>query len=115
MCFVAVKICRALPLSRCRRAQVFVSFPASEGPLLTYSGLGLHFGDVVFHSRGERTHQRTSGESQWGLISLPPEQLAACSKALTGRKITSPPAGRVLQPSRSASVRLLRLHSKACR
>src|ERR1700682_3179245 len=54
-------------------AQVFVSFPASEGPLLTYSGLGLQVGDVVFHSRGERTHQRTSGESQWGHISLPPE------------------------------------------
>jgi len=28
------------------------------------------------------------------------EQLAACSKALTGLKITSPPAGRVLRPSR---------------
>ena len=95
--------------------QVFVSFPTSKGPPLTYCGLGLQFGDVVFHSRGERTHQRTSGESQWGLISLPPEQLEACSKALTGLKITSPPAGRVLRPSRSVAVRLLRLHSKACR
>jgi hypothetical protein len=45
-------------------AQVFVSFPTSERPSLTYSGLGLQFGDVVFHSRGERTHQRTSGESR---------------------------------------------------
>jgi AraC-like DNA-binding protein len=96
-------------------AQVFVSFPASAGPPLTYSGLGLRFGDVVFHSRGERMHQRTNGESQWGLISLPPEQLAACGKALTGLKITSPPAGRVLRPSRSAATRLLRLYSKACR
>jgi AraC-like DNA-binding protein len=96
-------------------AQVFVSFPASAGPPLTYGGLGLQFGDVVFHSRGERMHQRTNGESQWGLISLPPEQLAACGKALTGLKIVSPPAGRVLRPSRSAAVRLLRLHSKACR
>ncbi len=96
-------------------AQVFVSFPASADPLLSYGGLGLQFGDVVFHSRGERMHLRTNGESQWGLISLPPEQLAACGKALTGLKITSPPAGRVLRPSRSAAVRLLRLHSKACR
>ena len=96
-------------------ARVFISFPASAGPSLTYGGHGLQFGDVVFHSRGERMHQRTNGESQWGLISLPPEQLAACSKALTGRKITSPPAGRVLRPTRSAATRLLRLHSKACR
>jgi AraC-like DNA-binding protein len=96
-------------------ARSFVSFPTSAGPPLTYGGLGLQFGDVVFHSRGERMHQRTNGESQWGLISLPPEQLAACGKALTGLKINSPPAGRVLRPSRSAAVRLLRLHSKACR
>ncbi|HXQ05602.1 MAG TPA: helix-turn-helix domain-containing protein [Bradyrhizobium sp.] len=96
-------------------AQVFVSFPTSAGPPLTYGGLGLQFGDVVFHSRGERTHQRTNGESQWGLVSLPPEQLAACGKALTGLKITSPPVGRVLRPSRSAASGLLRLHSRACR
>jgi AraC-like DNA-binding protein len=96
-------------------AQVFISFPASEGSRLTYSGLGLQFGDVVFHSRGERTHQRTNGESQWGLISLPPEQLAACGKALTGSEVTAPPVGRVLRPSRSAAARLLRLHSRACR
>ena len=44
---------------------------------------------------------------------VPPEQLAACSKALTTLKITSPPARRVLRLSRSAAVRLLRLHSKA--
>src|SRR3981189_3713927 len=77
--------------------------------------LDCSFGDVVFHSRGERTHQRTNGESQWGIISLLPEQLAACGKALTGSKITPPLAGRVLRPSRSAAARLLRLHSKACR
>jgi AraC-like DNA-binding protein len=96
-------------------ARSFVSFPTSMGSSLTYSGLGLRFGDVVFHSRGERMHQRTNGESQWGLISLPPEQLAACSKALTGLKITSPPVGRVLRPSRTVVSNLLRLHSRACR
>jgi AraC-like DNA-binding protein len=75
----------------------------------------LQLGDVVFHSRGERAHQRTNGESQWGLISLPHEWLAACTKALTGAKIISPPEGRVLRPSRSTARRLLRLHAKVCR
>jgi transcriptional regulator GlxA family with amidase domain len=46
---------------------------------------------------------------------LPPEQLAACGKALTGSEITAPSVGRVLRPSRSAAARLLRLHSRACR
>jgi AraC-like DNA-binding protein len=95
-------------------ARVFVSFPTSEGPPTTYGGVELLFGDFVFHSRGERMHQRTNGESQWGLMSLPPEQLAACGKALTGRKITSPDTGRVLRPSRCAAARLLRLYSKVC-
>jgi AraC-like DNA-binding protein len=96
-------------------APAFISFPTNVGLPLTCGGLGLRFGDVVFHSRGERTHQRTDGVSQWGLISLPPEQLAACGKALTGSEITAPSVGRVLRPSRSAAARLLRLHSRACR
>src|SRR5439155_2439124 len=70
--------------------------------------------DLVFHSRGERTHQRTNADSQWGLISLPPEQLAACAKALTGLKITSPPTAPGLRPSWSAAGPLRRLHSKVC-
>src|SRR5216684_853815 len=96
-------------------AQAFVSFATNSGVPLTYGGIGLQLGDVVFHSRGERTHQRTDGEGQWSLISLPPEQLAACSNALTGRSITSPPEGRVMRPSRRAARRLLGLHSRMCR
>jgi AraC-like DNA-binding protein len=69
----------------------------------------------VLHSRGEQTHQRINGESQWGLISLSHEQLAASAKALTGTKIMSPPEGRVLRPSRSTVSRFLRLHLKVCR
>jgi AraC-like DNA-binding protein len=95
--------------------QAFISFATNAAAPLTYGGFDLQFGDVVFHSRGERTHQRTNGESRWGLISLSHEQLATCAKALTGTKIISPPGGRVLRPSRSAARRLLRLHSKICR
>jgi len=96
-------------------AQAFVSFPTNAGAPLKYCGIDLRFGDVVFHSRGERTHQRTDGGGQWGLISLPPKELAASSKALTGTSIATPPEGRVLRPSQSAARRLLRLHSKICR
>jgi len=92
-------------------AQVFCFVSSERWSALNIGGLGLQFGDVVFHSRGERMHQRTNGESQWGVISLPPEQLAA-SEGPDRTKITSPPAGRVLRPSRSAALRLLRLHSR---
>ena len=96
-------------------AQAFVSFPTNARLPLTYGAFSLQYGDVVFHSRGERTHQRINGESQWGLISLSHEQLAASTKALTGTEIRSPPEGRVLRPSRSTASRFLRLHLKVCR
>jgi AraC-like DNA-binding protein len=94
--------------------RVVVLFPTSTVPLI-WGGRELRFGDIVFHSRGERTHQWTSGQGRWGLISLPPDQLAACGLALTGRKITAPPFRRVLRPPGSAASLLLRLHAKVCR
>ncbi len=95
-------------------AQAVVSFPTAASSSI-WAGLELRVGDIVFHARGERTHHWTNGESQWGLVSLPPAELAACAKALTGAKITPPPVGRVLRPARSAVLRLLRLHARASR
>ncbi|MBR1148995.1 helix-turn-helix domain-containing protein [Bradyrhizobium sp. AUGA SZCCT0431] len=96
-------------------ARTFVSFPTKANAILTYGGIGLHVGDFVFHSRGERAHQRTNGAGQWGLISLPLEQLTIFGNALTGHGIVAPPEGRVLRPSPSVARRLLGHHSKICR
>jgi AraC-like DNA-binding protein len=96
-------------------AQVNISFPASGQSALTYCGLGLNLGDVVFHALGERAHYRTVGERDWCFMSLAPEQLAACSKALTGERIRPPSEGRVLAPAPSASRALLSPLSRACR
>ena len=98
----------SLPPSRC-----FVSFPTGEARLI-YDGIELQPGDLVFHRRGERMHQRTAGNSRWGLMSLPPTQLAHYRNSPNGRKIISPPVGRVLRPQRVAATRLLRAHAKVC-
>jgi AraC-like DNA-binding protein len=95
--------------------ELSVSFPISERSSLTYAGIGLRIGDVVFHSRAERMHQRIDGKSQWGCISLPAQQLAFYGKALTGQEITSPPVGRLLRPTPTAVTQLLTLFSRACR
>jgi len=92
---------------------VFISFPHDTRQIS--DGLEVPPGKIVFHSPGERMHQRTLGPSRWGLIALEPEQLAACSKALTGFALVAPPVGRILRPSRVDASRLLRLHAKACR
>jgi len=94
--------------------RVVFSFPTGTAPAV-WSGLKLRFGDILFRSRGQRTHRWAAGESQWGHISLPPEQFAACGKALTGMEMALPPDGRVLRPSGGAAARFLRLHSRVCR
>jgi AraC-like DNA-binding protein len=96
-------------------ARVFVSFPVKCDARPVWSGVELRSGDIVFHSRGERTHQWTKGASQWGLVSLPPGRLAVYRKALTGLELNPPPVGRVLRPSPTAAAHLQRLHAKACR
>jgi AraC-like DNA-binding protein len=93
---------------------IFISFPIGATSLIS-NGAALRSGDVVMHSRGERMHQRSAGECQWGLISLSPEQLAGCGKALTGRPIASPCASRILRPSRPEVLRFQRLFARACR
>jgi AraC-like DNA-binding protein len=92
---------------------IFLSFPVGTVPLI-FDGFALRSGDMVLHSRCERMHQRLSGECQWSLISLSPEQLANCSKALIGQPIAPPPASRILRPSRAKALRFQRLFRQAC-
>jgi AraC-like DNA-binding protein len=94
--------------------RIVISVSSTVTPM-NWGGRELRRGDIVFHSRGERAHQRTNGESQWGLVSLSSKHLSACSVALTGREVKPPPVARVLRPVRTAATRLLRLHSEVCR
>jgi AraC-like DNA-binding protein len=95
-------------------ARVVISFPTST-TAPTWRGVELRFGDVIFHGCGECAHHWTSGASDWGVISLPSEQLAIYGKALTGLEMAPRPVGRVLRPSSIAAAYLMQLHSEACR
>ncbi|WP_082907995.1 helix-turn-helix domain-containing protein [Bradyrhizobium neotropicale] len=95
------------------RERTFLSFPVATASI-GCGGLALQNGDMVLHSGGERVHQRSNGECQWGLLSLPPEQLADGGKALTGRLIASPPANRKFRPSRALASRFQSLFRQAC-
>jgi AraC-like DNA-binding protein len=95
--------------------RVFITFAAQSGRPLLWGGIELQPGDVVFHSLGERMHQRTSGPCHWTSISQTPEHLAACGKALIGRELVAPRVGQVLRLPVSALAPLRRLHADACR
>ena len=93
--------------------QIFLSFPVGKVSSI-FNGFALRGGDVVLHGRAARMHQRSGGKCQWGLISLSPEQLAGCGKALTGQPIVPPPASRIHRPSRAGALRFQRLFRQAC-
>jgi AraC-like DNA-binding protein len=94
---------------------VFVSFPTEPGPRSLWNGRELQTGDIIFHSRGERLHQRTTGPCCWNLIALTPEDLEDYGRTLFGQKLVAPDIGTVLRPSPSQSADLRRLLASACR
>jgi AraC-like DNA-binding protein len=93
--------------------QVFLSYALGTTPLLL-DGFALQNGNMVLHSRGAHMHQRSEGECQWALICSSADQLASCSKALTGTPIVSPHASRIVCPSRAEASRFQGLLRQAC-
>jgi AraC-like DNA-binding protein len=91
----------------------FLSFPIKATSAI-FSGLSPQNGDIIFHSSGERAHQRFNGACQWGLIVLSAQHFADCSKALVGRSFVSPGASSVIHPSRTEIVRFRQLFRQAC-
>lgn len=91
----------------------FLSFPINATSAI-FSGFSVRNGDIIFHSPGERMHQRCNGGCQWGLIALTAQHFADCSKALVGRSFVSPGASSVIHPSRTEIVRFRRLFRQAC-
>jgi AraC-like DNA-binding protein len=94
---------------------VVVSFQTDPGLPSVWGGTELQPGDIIFHSRGERQHQRTTGPCCWNLIALAPEDLEAYGRTLFVQELVAPDAGTVLRPSPSHSAGLRRLHAAACR
>ena len=94
---------------------VFVTFPTFSGPLPVWRGMELRAEEIMFHGRGERLHQSTPRSFVWNVIAIDPAQLEHDGRALTGKNITPPLEGRILQPSRRDLARLRRLHAQVCR
>ena len=94
---------------------VFVTFPAQERSSLIYCGSQLQFGEVIFHSRGEHVHQRTTMASSWGSIALTPASLNAFGRVIAGQDLMPPPCGQIVRPHAPHWHLLMRLHRQASR
>jgi AraC-like DNA-binding protein len=94
---------------------VFVGFATRPDPPMFWGGVELQIGDLLFHSRAERFHQRTTGACGWSLLGLAPEHLEAYGGAVNGKPLSLPAAMRILHPAARDAARLRRLHAQACR
>ncbi len=94
---------------------VFVGFAIRPDPPMLWGGAELQTGQIIFHSRGERFHQRTTGPCSWGLISMAPQHLERYCLDLSGKALAAPLGARVLRPAARDAARLRRLHAQACR
>jgi AraC-like DNA-binding protein len=82
---------------------------------MLWGGTELQSGDLVFHSRGEKFHQRTTGPCGWSLLGLSPEHLEKYGGIHPGKVPSAPAAVRILRPAMRDAARLRRLHAQACR
>jgi AraC-like DNA-binding protein len=96
-------------------ALVFVAFATGSDPAILWGGMELQTGDIIFHSRGERFHQRTMGPCSWSFVGLAPEHLGRYVGALSGKALSLPAVARILRPAARDAARLRRLHAQACR
>ncbi len=94
---------------------VFVAFTTRPDPPMLWSGAQLQTGQIIFHSQGERFHQRTTGPCGWGVIGMAPQHLERYAGAISGSTLSVPTVARILRPAARDVARLRRLHAQACR
>ena len=95
---------------------VFVAFTTRPDPPMLWGGAQLQTGQIIFHSQGERFHQRTTGPCGWGVIGMAPQHLERYGGAISGSTFSVPTGcADPAPPPRGDVARLRRLHAQACR
>jgi AraC-like DNA-binding protein len=95
--------------------QVFITFPTDQDSRLVCDGVSLQWGEIMFHSPGERFHQRISAPGAWGVISLTLPTLMTYSRILHGWHLAIPSRGRILRLPLADRRQLLQVHGQAAR
>ena len=80
---------------------MFVGFATRPDPPILWAGAELQTGQIIFHSRGERFHQRTTGPCGWGLIGMAPQHLERSCLDLSGKALAAPLGARSCTPPRA--------------
>jgi AraC-like DNA-binding protein len=90
---------------------LFATFLTHPGPAMLLNGMALQPGEIAFHARGDRFHQRTTGAARWGLLAIAPQFASIYTAVFAGRPFELPPAGLVFCTPSAAAARFHRLHA----
>jgi AraC-like DNA-binding protein len=91
------------------------SFRTEPGPSLLWAGVEMKPTNIIRHSEGANSFQRSSGSACWGAMSLPVEGMAIVGAAMAGCDLTPPRDTLTVIPAPGAMARLQRLHAAAGR
>ena len=98
---------RVLPADR-----IHIFFSSSPFFNSIWGGVALRAGDIVVQGFGCGTHDRTTGRSSWGSISIEARALTAYAKDVAGILFAAPQTSQIFRPSVSAGMRLMQLIGK---
>jgi len=98
-------------LHRQRAPIVFLTRP--NQPAIHHGGVEVSADDIVVYGSGVSLHHRTTAPSEWGAMSLSPDDLAKAASVLVGRELSAPADTYRVRPEPTDLARLRRLHAAA--
>jgi len=104
------RIMRVTPSGR-RAWIVFATH--TERPAMLMNGIEISQGHIARGGLHVEGYLRSSAPSQWGTMSLAPEDLAAAGEAIIGRELLPPTFVRGVTPPSAALSRLRKVHDAA--
>ena len=96
------------------RMRALIIFPTgTDQPSMQVNGIEISQNQIAKISLDWDWYLRSSASCEWGTVSLPPEDLAAAGKAITGGELVPPTFTCSLAPPARALSRLQKLHEAA--
>jgi len=96
-----------------RTGRATISFRTAPGPSFLWSGAEMQPTNIIRHSEGKDSFQRSSGSACWGAISLPVGDMVSVGAAIAGVDLAPPRDALIVIPSPAAMAKLQRLHAAA--
>jgi AraC-like DNA-binding protein len=78
-------------------------------PAMQHCGMEVLPGDIIVNN-ADMMHRRTAANCDWGSMSLPPDDLNAACKVITGHGFSEASLKHLVRPSPTLMSRLLKLH-----